>query len=54
MTLPKVNQASAKTLEALWLATDSDAVVDLDQPGYLHFHAERIGAAQLAISHTFV
>ncbi len=49
----KLNKTAALTIEALWLATENDACVDLDQPGYLHLHAERVGPKLLAVSHTF-
>lgn len=53
MNMPKVTQRTARVLEVLWTATNGSEV-DLDQAGYLHFHAERIGKNALAMSHTFV
>lgn len=52
MNIPKVNQASARVLDGIWSAT-AGKEVDLDRPGYLHFHAERLSGCVLAISHTF-
>lgn len=49
----KPNKTASLTIEALWIATENDECFDLDQPGYLHLHAERVGSKLLAISHTF-
>jgi hypothetical protein len=53
MTLSKTTNASARVLEAIWNATNIVESLDLDEPGYQHFHAERLGSCVLAISHTY-
>lgn len=48
-----LNKTASLTIEALWLATENEQCVDLDRPGYMHLHAERLPDDQIAVSHTF-
>lgn len=53
MKIPQITASASRVLEAFWLATADDASLDIDQPSYLHLHAERIARSVLAVSHTF-